>query len=197
MAFVREIFSVSGFNRAIVFATGGAFGYAFCNPDSDTVYDVFPRHKRPPYAYVNGFKIKEGENHTFEQQWKELARFHQQQEGYLFTKLHKTTGEDSLLGKPKFDFIEVTQWTTGDAYQRARRRPGYQELIDSLPLENKYDPLMYSVVVDDTIVQEEAPHIAVGVSGAGAPIPMGGTVQPSGAYSAGPGQSPMQGRNVR
>eukprot|EP00928_Gymnodinium_smaydae_P049992 TRINITY_DN335_c0_g1_i1.p2 TRINITY_DN335_c0_g1~~TRINITY_DN335_c0_g1_i1.p2 ORF type:complete len:156 (-),score=41.11 TRINITY_DN335_c0_g1_i1:122-589(-) len=143
----RAIFSLGGFNRGISLAVGGAAGFAFTNPDEDTVYDLFPLQKPPPYAFISTYKVKPGEGHEFEESWKALARSNQSQEGYLFTKLHRAM---DTLGTPQFDYIDVVQWSTGDAYRRASQRPGHQDLVRKLHAEEVQKPLMYSVVVDDT-----------------------------------------------
>mmetsp|Transcript_55395 Transcript_55395/g.161714 ORF Transcript_55395/g.161714 Transcript_55395/m.161714 type:complete len:154 (-) Transcript_55395:293-754(-) len=148
---LRTVFSLSGFNRAVALATGAAGGYAFTNPDVDTVYDIFPLHKPPPYAFLNVYKVKKEDSFDFEQTWKELARFNQVQEGYLFTKLMKADNRSaSLGGAPQFDYIDIQQWTTGDAQRRATLRPSFQKLKDDLQGWSSRDPMMYSVVVDDT-----------------------------------------------
>ncbi|CAE8635487.1 unnamed protein product [Polarella glacialis] len=92
---LRMIFSIEGFNRLTAFATGAAGGYAFTNPDVDNVYDIFPLQKPPPYAFLNVYKVKEENARDFEIKWKEVAKFNQRQEGYLFTKFMKA---DKRLG---------------------------------------------------------------------------------------------------
>mmetsp|Transcript_22089 Transcript_22089/g.50504 ORF Transcript_22089/g.50504 Transcript_22089/m.50504 type:complete len:158 (+) Transcript_22089:69-542(+) len=151
---VSKIFTLAGFNRVMLFSTGAAWGYAFTNPDETNVYDVFPVKKPPPYAFINVFKVSPEKNYEFEQSWRDLARYRQQQEGYLFTQLHKAKAltskapvEDSM--QPEYQYIDVTQWTTGDAHRRALLRTTYQPLVDKMPFESCSSPLMYSMVVDD------------------------------------------------
>eukprot|EP00931_Biecheleriopsis_adriatica_P111744 TRINITY_DN86201_c0_g1_i1.p1 TRINITY_DN86201_c0_g1~~TRINITY_DN86201_c0_g1_i1.p1 ORF type:complete len:158 (-),score=44.44 TRINITY_DN86201_c0_g1_i1:115-588(-) len=147
---LRMIFSIQGFNRLTAFATGAAGGYAFTNPDVDNVYDLFPLHKPPPFAFLNVYKVKEEDSRKFEEEWKELAKFNQRQEGYLFTKFMKADPRDAEYGKRVYDYIDITQWTTGDAQRRASLRTGYQELEEALPGERLSAPMMFSVVVDDS-----------------------------------------------
>mmetsp|Transcript_87779 Transcript_87779/g.196192 ORF Transcript_87779/g.196192 Transcript_87779/m.196192 type:complete len:153 (-) Transcript_87779:115-573(-) len=147
---LRSVFSLSGFNRAVALATGFAGGYAFTNPDVDTVYDIFPLHKPPPYAFLNVYKVKKDDFFDFEQSWKEVARFNQRQEGYLFTKLMKVDTRKAQLGEPQYQYIDITQWTTGDAQRRATLRPSFHKLKEDLQGWTGRDPMMYSVVVDDT-----------------------------------------------
>mmetsp|Transcript_90841 Transcript_90841/g.257317 ORF Transcript_90841/g.257317 Transcript_90841/m.257317 type:complete len:155 (+) Transcript_90841:88-552(+) len=151
----RAVLSLGGFNRAICVATGAAGGYAFTNPDIDNVYDIFPLHKPPPYAFINVYKVKEGEAQEFEQSWKDMTRFYQRQEGYLFSKMFRADRNDTTIGdeKAEFDYIDVVQWTTGDAQRRATLRPGHPALVQKLACESVRPPMMYSVVVDDTPAQ--------------------------------------------
>eukprot|EP00927_Polykrikos_kofoidii_P001362 TRINITY_DN10496_c0_g1_i1.p2 TRINITY_DN10496_c0_g1~~TRINITY_DN10496_c0_g1_i1.p2 ORF type:complete len:153 (+),score=40.70 TRINITY_DN10496_c0_g1_i1:129-587(+) len=149
---LRAVFSLPGLNRSVALATGGACGYAFTNPDVDNVYDLFPLQKAPPFAFLNTFKVKEGEHRDFEESWKDLARHNQNQEGYLFTKLHKAQANESL-GTAQFDYIDIVQWTTGDAYRRASLRASHKEVFDKLRAEGVHEPLMYTLVVDDTVIQ--------------------------------------------
>merc|ERR1719356_1543772 len=116
---LRNVFSLGGFNRAVCLATGGAAGYAFTNPDVDNVYDIFPLQKPPPYAFINVYKVEESKYKEFEESWKELARFNQRQEGYLFTKLHRAENKgEGLIGEKQYDYIDMVQWTTADAFRR-------------------------------------------------------------------------------
>uniref|UniRef100_A0A7S3LYJ8 Uncharacterized protein n=1 Tax=Spumella elongata TaxID=89044 RepID=A0A7S3LYJ8_9STRA len=148
---ISRVLSLSGFNRAVCLATGGAGGYAFTNPDVDNVYDIFPLHKPPPFAFINVYRVPKDECTDFENNWKELVRFSQRQEGYLFTKMLKADSRPSCLdGKPQFDYIDIQQWTTGDAQRRVALRPGFQELYKEIASKSVKDPMMYSVVVDDT-----------------------------------------------
>mmetsp|Transcript_24333 Transcript_24333/g.54183 ORF Transcript_24333/g.54183 Transcript_24333/m.54183 type:complete len:150 (-) Transcript_24333:153-602(-) len=142
----QAAFSVRTFNRAVALATGAAGGYAFTNPDQDNVYDIFPLQKPPPYAYINTYKVKKGEENEFRNSWRTVARFQQSQQGYLYTKLYQATPQ---LGEAEYDFIDVTQWTTGDAYRRLTLRPGYRELWEGLKAEVVGNPMLFRVVVDD------------------------------------------------
>merc|ERR1719362_1356656 len=106
MAF-SKIFSLGGFNRGICIATGFACGYAFTNPDVDNVYDIFPLAKPPPYAFLNVYSTDMKDAYEFENSWKELARFNQRQEGYLFTKLLKADRKHTeSWGEPQFEYID-------------------------------------------------------------------------------------------
>lgn len=147
---LRTLFSQGGFNRSLCGLVGASVGYAFTNPDADTAYDIFPVQKPPPFAFVSAFNVEKHDLHTFEKKWKDVARFMQAQDGYLFTKLHKADAEVSEgLDAPLYQYIDEFQFTTADAHRRAILKPEYQELVSVLP--GRTSPsLMYSVVVDDT-----------------------------------------------
>lgn len=145
----RTVFSLSGFNRGICIATGFAGGYAFTNPDVDNVYDLFPLQKPPPFAFINVYKVAKEDQHDFEEKWRDLARFQQRQEGYLYTKLHRADPKDGRFSQQEYDYIDITQWTTGDAFRRSSLRQGYKQLVDVLP-GSCSQPMMFSTVVNDT-----------------------------------------------
>eukprot|EP00419_Tripos_fusus_P024121 CAMPEP_0172722558 /NCGR_PEP_ID=MMETSP1074-20121228/81777_1 /TAXON_ID=2916 /ORGANISM="Ceratium fusus, Strain PA161109" /LENGTH=155 /DNA_ID=CAMNT_0013548597 /DNA_START=60 /DNA_END=527 /DNA_ORIENTATION=+ len=149
-AILRNVFSLGGFNRSICLATGFAGGYAFTNPDVDNVYDIFPLHKPPPFAFVNVYNVKEEDAYEFEDVWKDLVRFNQKQEGYLFTKMFKADQRDRGFGPTKFQYMDISQWTTGDAQRRATLRASYQSAAEAMEKYCGPKPMMYSVVVDDT-----------------------------------------------
>eukprot|EP00929_Paragymnodinium_shiwhaense_P114069 TRINITY_DN82392_c0_g1_i1.p1 TRINITY_DN82392_c0_g1~~TRINITY_DN82392_c0_g1_i1.p1 ORF type:complete len:194 (+),score=45.46 TRINITY_DN82392_c0_g1_i1:80-583(+) len=151
---ISNILSLTGLNRFICLATGGACGYAFTNPDVDNVYDLFPVQKPPPFAFINVYKIKAGENTEFEESWKNVARMNQKQQGYLFTKLMRANDK---TGVPSFDYIDMSQWASGDSFRRASLRPGHQSTVGSLQCTSENKPMMYTRVVDDTIVEDANP----------------------------------------
>lgn len=129
----------------IAFFTGGAtVCYAFANPDEGNVYDIFPSQKSS-FAFINNYRIRESEKWTFEQKWKDLARFYQGQEGYLFNKLIRSKTPDS---KGEFNYYGIMQWTTGDSFIKSTGKGTHKTLADELPKLSK--PLMYKIVVDDT-----------------------------------------------
>ncbi|CAE7195342.1 unnamed protein product [Symbiodinium microadriaticum] len=115
-----------------------------------SVYDIFPLSKPPPFAFLNLYKVKEEDKHQFEQDWKEVAKFNQRQEGYLFTKFLKADPRAEGYENRVYDYIDIVQWTTGDAQRRASLRTVYQELEAKLHAERLPFPMMFSSVVDDT-----------------------------------------------
>ena len=129
--------------RIAFFASGATVCYAFANPDEGNVYDIFPS-QRSKYAFINGYSVKENDKWNFEQKWKDLARFYQGQEGYLFNKLlrSKEPAEDG-----KFQYYSIMQWTTGESFMNCTGKSSFRNLSEQLP-ESK--ALMYKLVVDDT-----------------------------------------------
>ena len=127
--------------------------YSFCNPDPDNIYDVFPVQKTK-YAFISGYVVPSERRISFEEKWKNLARFYQKQDGYLYNKLIRSHAIDASGSYLYFDF---NQWTTGDAYKIACSRSSRDELLDEIHKECLMDdsksyrhPLMYKTVVDDT-----------------------------------------------
>lgn len=58
MDFIPKVFSLSGFNRGVACVAGFAWGYAFCNPDNDAVYEAFPHYRKTPFAFLGCYKLK-------------------------------------------------------------------------------------------------------------------------------------------
>ena len=130
----------------IAFFTGGAtVCYAFANPDEGNVYDIFPSAKSK-FAFVNQYKVNEKEKWAFEQKWKSLARFYQNQEGYLFNKLLR---KNEIEPDGQFLYYGIMQWTTGDSFVRSTGKGEHKTLADAVP-GTASAPLMYKIVVDDT-----------------------------------------------
>jgi heme-degrading monooxygenase HmoA len=128
--------------RVAFFVSGGTVCYAFANPDEGNVYDIFPSQKSK-YAFINRFSVKEEEKWTFEQKWKNLARFYQNQEGYLFNKLVRSKD----LADGQFHYYSIMQWTTGESFIKSTGKSAHKDLTADLP-ESK--SMMYKLVVDDT-----------------------------------------------
>lgn len=117
--------------------------YAFANPDEGNVYDVFPSQKSR-FAFISQYIVKSKDQWAFEQKWKDLARYYQQQEGYLFNKLVRTKTADE---QGDLRYMSLTQWTTGESFLKSTGKGTHKTLTDDLP---STQPLMYKIVVDDT-----------------------------------------------
>jgi hypothetical protein len=133
----------------VAFFTGGAtVCYAFSNPDEGNVYDIFPT-ARTKYAFISRFQIDASDRWKFENKWKDLARFYQAQEGYLFNKLVRASGADDGE-EGKLDYYALMQWTTGESFLKSTQKSNHKLLVDELPVRRMDKPIMYKVVVDDT-----------------------------------------------
>ena len=117
--------------------------YAFANPDEGNVYDVFPSQKSR-FAFLSHYSVPAKDQWSFENKWKNLARFYQQQEGYLFNKLVKSKSADE---NDEVRYMSLTQWTTGESFVKSTGKGTHKTLTDELP---PTQPLMYKIVVDDT-----------------------------------------------
>ena len=142
-----------GFLRAFApFGFMGAMTYSFANPDEDNVYDIFPVQKSK-YAFICGYVVPDTQRLNFEHKWKDMARYYQKQDGYLYNKLVRQETADK---SGNIVYLDFNQCTTGEAYKVAAIRSLRQTLWDSIqsvcvdsPDNFKY-PLMYKSVVDDT-----------------------------------------------
>ena len=97
-------------NRAASFTFGAAFTYAFVNPDETTVYDFFPTHKQNKYAFITMYEVNEEDSWRFTRRWKDVARFYQSKDGYLFTQLNKAK---SKTEDGKVQYCDISTWTAG------------------------------------------------------------------------------------
>ena len=126
--------------------------YSFANPDEDNIYDIFPVQKSK-YAFISGYLVPKENRLAFEHKWRDLARYYQKQDAYLFNKLIRQDNPDD---EGKILYLDFNQWTTGDAYKVASSRNIRDTLWDKMheycvdsPDTFKY-PMMYKSVVDDT-----------------------------------------------
>ena len=139
------------FLRAFVpFGFMGAMTYSFANPDEDNVYDIFPVQKSK-YSFITGYKVKQENRVAFEKSWRDLARYYQGQEGYLFNKLiREDVKEGDML------YLDFNQWTNGDSFRIAASKSLRDKLFSALHDHCEEDqltftnPMMYKSVVDDT-----------------------------------------------
>lgn len=133
--------------RMSFFVAGATVCYAFANPDEGNVYDIFPTQKSK-FAFITEYRISPENRWNFESRWKDLARYYQQQEGYLFNKLmrSKTPSEES---GGQFRYFSIMQWSTGESFLKSMGKATHKTLADELPAAQS-KPLMYKLVVDDT-----------------------------------------------
>ena len=129
--------------RVAFFVGGGTVCYAFANPDEGNVYDIFPS-QRSKFAFITDYTVKEADRWSFEQKWKDLARFYQGQEGYLFNKLVRSKDASD---SGEFQYYSLMQWTTGESLVKCAGKGTHKALADELPPSK---PMMYKIVVDDT-----------------------------------------------
>ena len=127
---------------------GCIVSYSFTNPDSDNVYDVFPVRKSRN-CFISAYLVPLEERASFEACWKQLARFYQKQDGYLFNKLVRSSG---IGNDGRYMFFDFNQWSSGDSFKIANSRVAQTELLGNLDLSsrNYTRPLMFKMVVDDT-----------------------------------------------
>lgn len=153
--FFSRLFSMEGgglFHRTMTriafFTAGGTVCYAFANPDEGNVYDIFPTQKSK-FAFITEYRVKPEDRWNFETKWKDLARYYQQQEGYLFNKLVRTKNVESP--EDGFRYMSIMQWTTGESFVKSLGKATHKTLADEIPRDVKEKkPLMFKIVVDDT-----------------------------------------------
>lgn len=146
-------FRIRTYNRFICFLVGGAFTYSLANPDIDTVYEFFPIFKQNKFAYLTFLQVDEKHDKYFEERLKDLCRFYQKQQGYLYTKIIKRKKEvmDSTQEKKNelAKYIIISTWLKSENFLLASNRMHGQLLIKKIQQYSNYNPYLYKIVVDD------------------------------------------------
>eukprot|EP00916_Digyalum_oweni_P024531 GHVL01040536.1.p1 GENE.GHVL01040536.1~~GHVL01040536.1.p1 ORF type:complete len:129 (+),score=28.01 GHVL01040536.1:137-523(+) len=114
------------------------------NPDAASLVEHFPVFRNRSNCFVTEYKIDEKNKNAFEHKWKNLTRYCQKQEGYLFTQLYKVSDN----ANSNFDYIQFQQWVTPQMLTRTSENIKYKELSNGLKAESKC--LLYKLVADDT-----------------------------------------------
>lgn len=158
-------FRIRTYNRCICFLVGGAFTYSLANPDIDTVYEFFPIFKQNKFAYITFLQVDGKHDKIFEEKLKDLCRFYQKQQGYLYTKIIKEKKEQkekkenkennniSSLSDNKLNhltkYIIISTWLKSENFLLATNRMYGQLLIKKIQQYCNYNPYLYKIVVDD------------------------------------------------
>jgi len=133
------------FSGMLALAISFSLSYGFANPDVTSAYDLFPIMKQRDYAFIHFHKVPSDKVESFQFHWRNLARYIQQQEGYLYTKLMKSVRPDEA----EYQFVSYTTWVDEAAHRRAVDKPVGQMLIGALPVK-EYTPLLQKIVVNDS-----------------------------------------------
>jgi hypothetical protein len=128
-----------------VFGLGYNLAKAFTNPTDDGWYDPFPTAKTK-YSFVTSYSVDPVMGYDFEKNWKNIARFYQVQEGYLFNQLLRGPATPNA---PQ-EYTEIARWTSGDARKRSTMRQGYKPLMEEMPASITQKATMFKIVVDDS-----------------------------------------------
>lgn len=176
---LNNTFRIRTFNRFVCFLIGSSITYGLSNPDIDTVYEFFPVFKQNKFAYLTFLQVDEKDDHIFEERLKDLCRFYQKQQGYLYTKIIKkrkdkkeNTKEEeqkklSEINKidsfsiddiklkhknqdeEKSKYIIISTWLKNENFLLASNRMYGRILIDKIKKYANYNPYLYKIVVND------------------------------------------------
>ncbi|KAL8444122.1 hypothetical protein Emed_006409 [Eimeria media] len=119
--------------RGVCVVTGWAIGSSFTNPDKDTAYELFPVQKQQVYVHLNKVYTDPADDATVQEKIKDLHRFYQQQQGYLYSRLLRLEDADapnssnsssnSSSSSSKLPrFVTVSSWLTPSDMTMARAR---------------------------------------------------------------------------
>ncbi|OEH74495.1 uncharacterized protein LOC34620548 [Cyclospora cayetanensis] len=145
--------------RGVCLLTGGAIGFSFTNPDSDTAYELFPVHSQQTHVHVSKLYIDKADEDTAIEKLKDLHRFFQQQQGYLYSRLLKlddSSNSDNSGNSILPRFVTVSSWLTPRDYSMAWSRAaalGLPQRIPQGPLAAQQGgprAMLYKKVADDS-----------------------------------------------
>ncbi len=95
-----------------------------------------------PVILINPFEVPEGKDDEFLIHWSELADRLRQEPGFTSTRLHK-----SLDPKAKFRYVNVAEWESREAFERATGKVIDQEYRaknrELIPWSN---PALYEII---------------------------------------------------
>ena len=75
-----------------------------------------------PVVLINAFEVPDGQDEAFLQAWEHTRAFLSTQEGYLWTRLHR-----SLSPSAEFRFVNVARWESPQAFQVGISQPEFRE----------------------------------------------------------------------
>lgn len=93
-----------------------------------------------PVTLINVFKLPEGQRDEFLRRWTETTQVYARTEGFIETHLHENTG----IGNPTFQFINIALWASNEAFIRAHK--------DYVPGEESIAGISFHPAIFDEVV---------------------------------------------
>jgi len=100
-----------------------------------------------PVTLINAFTVPPHEAERFLRRWKDNARIMADQPGFIRARMYKSLVEDAELR-----FINMAEWSSGEALAKARANPEFlasvQRLMDDPELHITPRPSIYRVAIE-------------------------------------------------
>jgi heme-degrading monooxygenase HmoA len=100
-----------------------------------------------PVVLINAWTVPPGESERFLRRWKDNARIIAIQPGFIRARMYRSLVDDAELR-----FINVAEWASGTALDKARANPAWrasvQRELDDPDLHITPRPAVYQVAVD-------------------------------------------------
>ena len=100
-----------------------------------------------PVTLINAFTVPVEESERFLDQWRDNARIMARQPGMIRARMFRSLVDDAELR-----FVNVAEWESGTALDRARANPEWrasvQRLLDDPQLHITPRPVVYQTAVD-------------------------------------------------
>jgi len=100
-----------------------------------------------PVTQINLFTVPSGESEQFLRHWRRSAQIMAAQSGFVRARLHRAL-DDGV----EFRFINIAQWASGTAFDRARTNPDFrsegQRVLGDPDLHISGRPAPYQIAID-------------------------------------------------
>ncbi|MFY8274225.1 antibiotic biosynthesis monooxygenase family protein [Pseudoalteromonas sp. SSDWG2] len=98
-----------------------------------------------PVILINPFVVPEGKLEESIKYWESHRDFLKQQPGYVSTKLHQSLANQSFLGEPTYQLINVAIWESQEDFNAAAMKMRSQ--LGATSIEGLIgDPALYKVI---------------------------------------------------
>jgi len=90
---------------------------------------------------INPFEIPSGSVDEFFAEWEKVTAYMRQQPGFISIKLQR-----SITQGARFSFVNISEWTSTHAFQKAIENAEFRGLAKTAPEEFTQFPALYEVV---------------------------------------------------
>ena len=105
-----------------------------------------------PVTLINAFTVPVEQEQEFLQRWTETTRVYARTSGFLETHLHRNIG----VGNPKFQFINIAQWASAEAFIQAHK--DYVPGEESIPGIEFHPALFEEIIMTRNFLSTKSQH---------------------------------------